>query len=191
MKTKKMTAILGSPKLNGNLAQMLKIAINRAKNCGYEINFIPLYQKNILYCNGCMECRKTGNCIIKDDMQEISNLIIESDILIIASPTYFANVSAPVKTMFDRLAGVIMKEGKGRFPKPRLKKEHKYILMTTCSTPFPFHILAGQSTGCIRAMKAVFSLSGMQYAGKIIWEGTRKNNEVSKKMIKKINRLIN
>jgi multimeric flavodoxin WrbA len=190
MKMKQMTAILGSPKANGNLAKMLDLAINKAKSCGYEVNFVSLYEKNISYCKSCMECRRTGICIIKDDIQEIKKFIKESDIIVLASPTYFANVSAPVKAMFDRLAGTIMKEGTGNIPKPGLRKEQKYILMTTCSTPFLLHILAGQSTGCIRAMKKVFCLSGMRYAGKVVWGGTRNQNQVPKRIITKINYMI-
>lgn len=190
MKTKKMTAILGSPKDNGNAAKMLQIAMDKAKSIGYEVDFIPLNKKVIANCKGCMACRKTKCCIIDDDMKVITKRIEESDLIVIASPTYFANVSAPVKVMFDRLAGVVMDDNNSMIPKPKLRKTQKYILMTTCSTPFPFDRIAGQSTGCIRAMKEVMNISGMTYVGKVIFPGTRDKKEIPSRIINKIEHMI-
>ena len=47
-------------------------------------------------------------CIQKDDMQEIVLLLHESQIVLLAAPTYWANVPAPVKNLFDRLLGTAM-----------------------------------------------------------------------------------
>jgi multimeric flavodoxin WrbA len=190
MQTKTMTAILGSPKINGNASKMLNVAIKRASSIGYEVNYVNLYMNKIEYCKGCMACRQTGNCVIKDDMKEITKMIKESDLIVISSPTYFANVTAPVKAMFDRLAGVVMDDNDSMVPKPKMKKEQKYILMTTCSTPFPFDRLAGQSSGCIRAMKEVMNISGMTYGGKVIFAGTRNKKELPERIINRINRLL-
>jgi hypothetical protein len=62
--------------------------------------------------------------------------------------------------------------------------------MTTCSTPFPFDRLAGQSTGCLKAMKEVMNISGMSCAGKVVFAGTRNKTEVPSSIIKKIKKLI-
>jgi hypothetical protein len=62
--------------------------------------------------------------------------------------------------------------------------------MTTCSTPFPFDRLAGQSSGCIRAMKEVMNISGMTYGGKVIFAGTRNKKELPERIINRINRLL-
>jgi multimeric flavodoxin WrbA len=180
MNSKKMLAILGSPREKGNIAKMLDIAVKQATANGYEVTFVNLYKKDIAYCTGCMGCKKTSVCVIKDDMQDIRKAFIQSDLIVMACPTYFANVTAPVKNMLDRLVGAVMDDNDSVIPKPKLSKKQKYILMTTCSTPFPFDRLAGQSTGCLKAMKEVMHISGMSCAGKVVFAGTRNKNQIKK-----------
>ena len=187
---KKMLAILGSPRKSGNVASMLEVAINRGKKLGYEIYYINLYEKKIELCRGCMVCKKTGVCKINDDIQEIRKLFIESDLVVLASPTYFANVSAVTKNMFDRLVGVVMDDNNSMIPKPKLLSSQKYLLLTTCNTPWPFDRLAGQSTGTIKAMKEFLNISGMKYAGKVIFAGTRNKKQLPKSIITKIEKKI-
>ena len=75
-------------------------------------------------------------------------------------------------------------------PKPKLSPKQNYILMTTCNTPAPFDRIAGQSTGCLKAMKEFFHTSGMKPIGKIIFAGTRGKAEIPKAIIKKIDDCI-
>lgn len=169
----KVLAILGSPHKNGATAQMLNYAVRIAEQQGYIVDYINLYEKDIAYCKGCRACLELQDCVIKDDIQEISRLIKECNIVILAAPVYWANVPATVKNMFDRLLGVMMEETR-TFPKPRLSSEQRYILFTSCNTPAPFSMLFGQSTGAIRSMREVFKTSGMKYNGSCVWAGMNK-----------------
>lgn len=182
---KKMLAILASPRETGNAADMLDIAVKKAQRCDYEVTYINLYQKNIAYCQGCMSCKKTGTCSINDDIKAIEEHIKKCDLVVVSCPTYFANVSAPLKNLFDRLTGVIMDDS-GVIPKPKLSPKQEYILMATCNTPFPFNWLGRQSTGCIRAMKEFFHTSGMKMRAAIVFSGTRGENNIPDKIISKI-----
>lgn len=186
MNNKKMLAILGSPRKNGNAAKMLDVAVQIGKKSGYDVDVINLYEKNISYCNGCMKCINEGVCIINDDIQEIVKKLKECDLVVISCPVYFANVTAPVKNMFDRLRCTVMDDSKGMIPKPRLSSKQGYILMTQCSTPFPFDRIAGQSTGCLKAMNEVFKISGMKCKGKIVFSGTINKSKLSSSAINKI-----
>lgn len=188
--TKKVLAILGSPRARGNASKMLDIAIKQAKMQNYEVSRVNLFEKSIANCTGCMKCRENGVCVIKDDAQEICQLLIDCDLVIISSPTYFANVPAPVKNLFDRLAGAVYDDNGSMIPKPKLSSSQQYILMTTCNTPAPFDRLAGQSTGCIRAMKEFFHTSGMKYRGKVIFAGTRKEKGIPASIIRKITKIV-
>lgn len=187
---KKMLAILASPRETGNAAKMLDVAIKKAQHCEYDVTYINLYQKNIAYCKGCMSCKKTGTCSINDDIKDIEEHMKKCDLVVVSCPTYFANVSAPLKNFFDRLTGVIMDDS-GIIPKPKLSPKQEYILMTTCNTPFPFDRLGGQSTGCIKAMKEFFHISGMKMRATIVFAGTRSKNNIPDKIISKINSSIN
>lgn len=157
---KLVLAILGSPHRNGKTASMMDIAIRRAEEKGYMVTKINLYEKNLSFCIGCRNCIDTKVCTQKDDIQEIASLLRECQIVFLAAPVYWANVPAPVKNLFDRLLGTAMEET-STFPKPRLKGK-KYMVLTSCNTPFPFSWIFGQSRGAIRNMDEFFKTAGMK-----------------------------
>lgn len=181
-----MLAIMASPRKNGNAAKMLDIAINKARETGYMVEFVNLYEKNVAWCRGCMACKKTGACIIKDDIKEIEKLLSESELIAVTSPTYFANIPAPLKNVFDRLVGFVMDDNNSYIPKPKLSPKQKYLILVTCSTPPPFDKLAKQSTGTEKAIKEFFHTSGMKKAGTVIYAGTKNKNNVPKRVYAKI-----
>ena len=185
---KKMLAILGSPHKDGATGTMLNYAVHIAKQQGWQVDSIDLYEKQIAYCRGCRVCMKTENCTRKDDIQEIAELLRQCDMVVLAAPVYWANVPAIVKNMFDRLLGVVMEETK-TFPKARLSNRQKYILLTACNTPAPFSYLYGQSTGAIKSMKEFFRTSGMKYGGKCVWTGQNKK-EIPQHIKNKMKKII-
>ena len=185
---KRMLAILGSPHKEGRTGKMLNYAVHLAEKQGYAIDYINLHDKKISYCNGCRTCLKTQMCIHKDDVQEIAELLKLCDIVILAAPTYWANVPAIVKNLFDRLLGVVMEETK-TFPKARLSNKQRYLLLTACNTPVPFSSILGQSTGAIRCMKEFFKSAGMKYVGKCVWAG-RNQEELPQPIKRKLENYI-
>lgn len=187
-KNKKILAILGSPHTEGTTAAMLECAVCRAEKSGYSVTKINLFEKNIAFCKGCEACYKTENCIINDDMKEITEQLRQCGTVILAAPVYWANVPAPVKNMLDRLLGAAMEKTK-TFPKPRLKGRN-YIILTSCHTPSPFSWIFGQSRGLIRNIDEVFKTAGMKPAGKIVFSGAKNNKELPKRTVRKIERCI-
>lgn len=107
----------------------------------------------------------------------------------LAYPTYWANVPAIVKNMFDRLLGVALEETKS-FPKPRLSKRQKYILITVCNTPFPFSFSCGQSSGAIRSIKVFFKTAGIKYKRKVVLTKAEKNYKLTRKVKIQISRCL-
>lgn len=186
MTKKNVLAILGSPHQNGITAAMLDLAIRHAENAGCHVTKINLYEKQISFCTGCRACIKTGSCHQKDDIREITALLRESEIVMLAAPVYWANVPAPVKNLFDRLLGVAMEETK-TFPKPRLKGR-KYILLTSCNTPAPFSWLYGQSRCAIHSMDEFFKTAGMKPTAKIVCANAANKKDVPKSLAKRIER---
>ena len=47
--------INGSPRKNGNTAQLLRKAMEGAKDAGAEVEFVDLYDHSLIY-KGCMSC---------------------------------------------------------------------------------------------------------------------------------------
>lgn len=188
MNRKSVLAILGSPHRNGMTAAMMDIAIRRAEEKGYMVTKINLYEKNISFCIGCRSCMNTQICTQKDDIQEIVALLHECQIIFLAAPVYWANVPAPVKNLFDRLLGTAMEET-STFPKPRLQGK-KYMILTSCNTPFPFSWIFRQSRGAIRNMDEFFRTAGMKTIGKVVCAGAAAKKQLPKQIARKIERCL-
>lgn len=184
---KQLLAILGSPRKNGITAAMLDCAVSAAETRGFQVHRIYLYEKRLAFCSGCEACLQTGSCVKKDDIEELTALFKRCDVVVLAAPTYWANVPAVVKNLFDRLRGTAMEETK-TFPKPKFSPHQKYLLLTSCNTPSPFSWLCGQSRGSLRAMEEFFRTSGMKPMGKIVCSGAKGKKTLSPQMEKRIRR---
>src|SRR3989338_6873289 len=98
----KILAINSSPR-KGNTDFMLNIILSSARENGAETELIELRKKEIRYCGGGDNCCPVNlKCHIKDDMLEIYTKLEQADIIILASPCYFFNVSARMKNFIDR-----------------------------------------------------------------------------------------
>ncbi len=68
---------------------------------------------NIHGCRGCFggHSSKACPCVQKDDMDQIYPEVKDCDIVVIASPLYYWNLSGQIRTAFDRLFA--LEEGNG------------------------------------------------------------------------------
>ncbi len=92
----------GSPRRGGNSDRLLDKALAGAQAAGAQVEKLVLNELHIRPCQECGGCAKTGQCVIKDDMQHINEKLAMLDGLVIASPIFFSSVSAQLKTMIDR-----------------------------------------------------------------------------------------
>lgn len=94
----------GSPRPNGNTAKMIKVFREGAENAGSNVTVIDVCKKQINGCIACEYCHTKGNgqCIQKDDMQEVYNKLKDADMLVLASPIYYHGVSGQLKCVIDR-----------------------------------------------------------------------------------------
>ncbi|RMF96517.1 MAG: flavodoxin family protein [Candidatus Schekmanbacteria bacterium] len=102
---KRITAFCASPRKNGNTDLLIEEALKGAQSVGATTEKIMLQDKKIKYCIGCRRCKDPDFgkiCIIKDDMDEIYQKIIDSDSLIIGFPIYTGRECAQLSTFFDR-----------------------------------------------------------------------------------------
>ena len=106
----KIAAFLGSAKKKrSNTYVMVERVLAGARGAGAETQHILLAEKEIHHCLGCLNCwiRTPGRCAIKDDMAEILEIYMQSDIVIMATPLYTDNVSGLTKTFMDRLIPLV------------------------------------------------------------------------------------
>lgn len=99
----KIVGIQSSPRGNqSNTLKLLNAALEGAAEAGAEIESIDIAKMNIKYCTACNSCHETGVCAIKDDYEIVMNKMLAADGIILSSPNYITNVTAQLKTLFDR-----------------------------------------------------------------------------------------
>lgn len=85
-----------------------------AKEAGNEVDYISLRGKNINFCRGCLACQKIKKCVIQDDMLEIEEKMVNSDVIVFATPIYYYEMSGQLKTLLDRGNPMYVKDYKFR-----------------------------------------------------------------------------
>lgn len=99
----KVLGISGSMRKEGNTASLVKLILKRCEDAGIKTKFISLAGKKIQPCLGCDKCRDKKWCVIEnDDWGDMVNAVLDSDVLIIGSPTYYYDVGGQVKNFIDR-----------------------------------------------------------------------------------------
>ena len=99
----KIIIVNGSPRKNGTTALVLSEMYQQLKKYSdVDVQMIHVADLELKYCVGCGSCYKTGACIYKDDIEDLSHSIAEADGVIMGSPTYASNVSGQMKVIIDR-----------------------------------------------------------------------------------------
>lgn len=115
----KVIAINGSPRKNGNTAKMLESALEGARENGAETKIYNLYDLKFTGCVSCFACKKKGKdckglCVIKDDLHDVLEKVLNCDALLIGSPIYFSDVTGKIRSFLERLLFPINSYDKGR-----------------------------------------------------------------------------
>lgn len=99
---KQILFICGSMR-NGNCKTILE-EIQQKFWLDYSTELIFLRDYGITNCHGCMQCRNTDNnqCIKGDKVHLIIDKIMDSEIIVLATPNYFYNVSGITKDFIDK-----------------------------------------------------------------------------------------
>ena len=112
--SKKVVVLSTSLRTNSNSELLAKSFVDGAKDSGNEVKYISLKNKDIRFCIGCLACQKTGHCVIKDDVADIMNSVLEADVVVWSTPIYYFEMSGQMKTLIDRLNPMYSKDYKFR-----------------------------------------------------------------------------
>lgn len=98
----KITLINGSARNNGSCNYLLETIQKELNLQNYDVKKYCIGTINLHFCLGCKKCYTDGNCVINDDVRSIVEDIVTSDYVVIAAPSYWADVPGQLKTFFDR-----------------------------------------------------------------------------------------
>ena len=106
--SKNILILNGSPRANGNTAAMVDAMIAGAKGAGHSAEKVDIRLLDIKPCTGCYGCAagKGDPCIQKDEMKKIYAGLDRADVVVFASPLYWWQFTAQMKTVIDRLFAV-------------------------------------------------------------------------------------
>ncbi len=105
----KVIAFNGSARKEGNTAYLLKTVCDELEKEGINTVIYSLAGKRIQGCIACYKCftNQDKRCAVDTDIiNECISLMLESDGILLGSPTYFSNVSAGMKALIER-AGMV------------------------------------------------------------------------------------
>lgn len=107
----KVTAFCGSARMDGNTSILVNHVLAELEKEGISTELVQLAGRKIQGCTACYKCftKKDKRCAIKDDVvNDCIEKILESDGIIISSPTYFADITTETKALIDR-CGLVAK----------------------------------------------------------------------------------
>ncbi|MFH1217835.1 MAG: flavodoxin family protein [Pseudomonadota bacterium] len=99
----KITCVLGSPRKTGNSSTIAGHFLQIAADKGAETESFLLNTLNVKGCQACYSCKKTSDkCVVRDDLAAVLDSVRQADVLVMASPTYYGEVSSQLKAFIDR-----------------------------------------------------------------------------------------
>jgi multimeric flavodoxin WrbA len=113
----KVVAVNGSPHKKGNTRILIDHVFKELEKQGIETELVHLGGRKIRGCTACYKCfsNKDSRCSKdKDVLNEILEKMIEANGIILASPTYFSNMTPEMKALIDR-CGLVSSANGGLF----------------------------------------------------------------------------
>jgi multimeric flavodoxin WrbA len=99
----RVALINGSPREKGCTFTALEVIAETLNGLGVESEFFWLGTKPLAGCIACDVCRRTGECALKDRVNEFTPVAERADGFIFGSPVHFAGSSGTIKSFMDRV----------------------------------------------------------------------------------------
>jgi multimeric flavodoxin WrbA len=132
----KIVSLFGSPRARANSSLIAERFCATAQKLGAEVRAFTLNDLNFRGCQGCYACKtKLDRCALKDDLTEVLEAVRETDILVLASPVYYWDISAQLKAFLDRTFSFLVPDFITNPQKSRLEPGKKLVLILAQNNP--------------------------------------------------------
>jgi len=99
----KIVAFLGSPRSNSNSSAIAMRFTETAAARGAQVTTFDLNRLSYRGCQGCYACKKGAeHCVLQDDLTGVLAAVHDADLVVLASPVYYGDVTAQMKGYIDR-----------------------------------------------------------------------------------------
>ena len=99
----KVLIVNGSPRHEGNTSVALEEMNKVFKSEKIEVEIIQIGNKDIRGCIACNSCKKNGQCVFNDQVNEVASKLNEYDGIVLGTPVYYASANATLIAFLDRL----------------------------------------------------------------------------------------
>jgi multimeric flavodoxin WrbA len=144
----KVLCLLGSPREKGNSAAVANRFCAAAERLGAEVQAFALNKLEYRGCQDCMACKtKLDNCALEDDLSEVLDAVYETDVLVLASPVYYGDLSSQLKGFIDRSYSYLASDYLTNPKSTRLPGGKKLVFILIQGNPDQESITAGETVG--------------------------------------------
>ena len=102
----KVILISGSPKADGNTAQLMNECARVIREQALEAEVISFSEMKIESCTACGKCRESGVCSLDDGLNDIIQKLRAAQGFIVGSPVYFGTARGDVMAALQRIGYV-------------------------------------------------------------------------------------
>lgn len=159
---KNICILRASPRKQGNTNALTDLVSARWREAGCSVTEFDLYNMDIRPCTACRACQQDWSavtCAQKDDMQQIFPAVLESDLILLATPIYSWYCTPPMKAALDRLV-YAMNMYYGEEKGPSLWEGKSVAMVVTCG------YRPGKGADLLEeGIRRYCRHSGLQYAG--------------------------
>ena len=121
----KVLILNGSPRAKSNSGAFAQAFKEGAESAGHEAEVLNIAKMKIAGCLACEYCHKVGKgqCVQKDDMQNVYPKLAEADLIVFCSPIYYWSISGQMQNLITR------------FYAPFKPAARKYALILSSGSP--------------------------------------------------------
>ena len=167
----KILGIMGSPRIKGNTDLLMDEALKGAQSQGAEVEKLVVDKLDISPCKEYYGCLKDGNCVIRDDMDDIYPKLLNSSGVIIASPIFFYAISSQVKALIDRSQALWARKYVLKQKPPNSSRKGAFIAVGATKGEKLFE-------GSILTVQYFFNGIGVKYADELLIRGVDTRGEI-------------
>jgi multimeric flavodoxin WrbA len=130
---KQVMVLLGSPRARSNSSLIAARLCARAEELGAQTRTFPLNRMSYRGCQACDGCRQgeATPCVLEDDLTTVLEDVHRADVLVLATPVYFGDVSAQMKGFIDRTRSFIKPDFRTNPEPSRLPPGKRLVFIQT------------------------------------------------------------
>lgn len=162
---------MGSPRIKGNTDLLLDEALKGAQSGGVKVEKVIVDKLKIAPCREYYGCLRDGNCVIRDDMDDIYPKLLEADGIIIASPMFFYGLTSQLKALIDRCQALWVRKYILKQNPPDSARKGAFIAIGATRGKKLFD-------GSILTVKCFFQFIGVKYVDELLVRGVDKRGEI-------------